>query len=71
MKRTLFSLSVTCLLTFAAGKLRADTCVVDGVEWSYTVSGGVASLGDDDNDGSCAVSPSTKGALIIPWGLCV
>jgi len=42
---------------------RAETEVVDGVEWTYTVSGGVATIG---NSVSPAISVSTTGAISVP-----
>ena len=43
----------------------ADTEVVDGITWRYTISNGEASLGGGSSD-STAVPISTTGALTIP-----
>ena len=43
----------------------ADTAVVNGIEWTYTVSNGEASLGGGFSS-STAVPKTTEGALTIP-----
>ena len=44
----------------------ADTEVVDGIPWTYTVSGGKASLGTGDFFSEGAVARTTSGELVIP-----
>ena len=46
----------------------ADTAVVDGITWTYTVKDGEASIGGGSNS-SIAVPKSTSGALVIPSSL--
>ncbi|MBR4189147.1 MAG: hypothetical protein IKQ55_04220 [Kiritimatiellae bacterium] len=43
----------------------ADTEMVDGVKWTYTVSGGEASVGTGEYSGARAVPESTTGAIAI------
>ena len=45
--------------------LRAYTETVNGIEWTYTVSDGKASV-DSGSSESTAVPKSTKGAITIP-----
>ena len=45
--------------------VRAATEIVDGIEWTYTVSDGKASVGGGSSD-SPAVPKSTSGAITIP-----
>ena len=58
-----------CVLAGVMAGLRADTCVVDGIEWTYKVSNGKASVGvygDEWDEGESAIRPSTTGELKIP-----
>ena len=59
----LLALSVACLRIFIVGNLSANSCVVDGVEWTYSVAHGRAEIGTLRKR---AISSSTKGALVIP-----
>ena len=54
--------------TFALMALFANTEVVDGVTWTYTVSGGETSVGGGSTS-STAVPTSTTGAIAIPSSL--
>ncbi len=49
----------------AAMAVRAATEVVDGITWTYTVSGGKASVGGGSSS-STAVPKTTSGAITIP-----
>ena len=64
-----FALSASALLAVGAGPARADTAIVDGIEWTYTVSNGEASIGDSL---SPAISTNTIGDITIPsaFGTC-
>lgn len=62
MKKTIASFAT--VLLFASG-VRADTETVDGIEWTYTISNGAASVGGGSWN-SPAVSTSTSGAITIP-----
>ena len=53
------------VLLFGADSSLADTQVVDGIEWTYTVAGGEATVGDGDWE-SPAIPVSTSGAISIP-----
>ena len=55
--------------TFALQASFADTEVVDGITWTYTVSNGKASVGGGSYSGSTAVPKSTTGAITIPSSL--
>ena len=55
--------------TFALMSSFADTEVVDGITWIYTVSNGKASVGSGSYSGSTAVPKSTTGAITIPSSL--
>lgn len=48
----------------------AATEKIDGIEWSYTVSGGKASVGSDmakrASGERTAIPPSTAGAISVP-----
>ncbi len=45
---------------------RAETETVDGIAWTYTVSGGKASVGSGQWNGECAVPTTTTGTIAIP-----
>jgi len=60
MSKKLYSLLILACAAFVA---RADTQVVDGIEWTYVVSGGEATVGNGTN---AAVAVSTTGSLEIP-----
>ena len=51
------------LTVLSTHRVNADTEVVDGIEWNYTISGGEASVG---NGYSAAISTSISGAITIP-----
>ena len=54
-------------LAFGGMRLaRAETEMVDGVEWIFTVSGGTASVGSGDYYWGRAVPTSTTGSIVIP-----
>ena len=55
-------------VTFAVMASFADTEVVDGIKWTYTVSNGKASVGGGSRD-SAAVPMTTSGAISIPSAL--
>ena len=63
MNRTVFAAAAAIAL--ASGSASADTEVVDGVEWTFTVSGGEASVGGGDWE-TTAVPRSTTGAISVP-----
>ena len=56
----LFACVLACI---AMRALVADTEIVDGIEWTYAVSGGKASLGNYP-DSSWALSPAVAGRKI-------
>ena len=65
-RTVLISLALTGL---AAIRALADTEVVDGIEWTYTVSGGDASIGSGGYYGERAVSTSTTAQSKFPPNL--
>ena len=65
MKRICKVWLIVSFATFAVMASFADTEVVDGITWTYTVSNGEAILGGGSSS-STAVSRSTMGAIAIP-----
>lgn len=59
-------IAVVCQVLLVLTGIRADTCVVDGVEWTYTVDDGQATLGGKWTWGERAVPETVTGALTIP-----
>ena len=67
MTKTCFRFAVAILAYCGAvAQLRADTEIVDGIEWNFTISGWGAILGDGSVP---AVPTSTTGAITIPTSL--
>jgi len=61
------SIAMLCLIGAFA---HAATETVDGIEWTYTVSGSSASVGYMNGDGGgCAIPFTTTGAIAIPSSL--
>lgn len=50
----------------AVGRAQAATEVVGGIEWTYTVVDGEASVGSGEYTGAIAIPKSTAGAITIP-----
>ena len=65
MRNKLLLLGAFCATAFS---LNAATEVVDGITWTYTVSGGKASVGGG-NASTPAVPKATTGAITIPTKL--
>ena len=53
----------------AVSRAWAATEIIDGIEWTYTVVDGEASVGSGNYYGVCAVPTTTQGAIIIPTTL--
>ena len=58
-------IAVTAMVMMAIS-MQADTATVNGITWTYTVSGGKASI---YNDGFSAIPETTTGAITIPSSL--
>ncbi len=58
---------ISVVAAFALNVAFADTQIVDGIEWTYTVSNGKASCGN--GYGGRAVPDNTKGSITIPASL--
>jgi len=61
-------LTRTCTVTQRA-EGGPEVELVDGIDWTYTVSGGIASLGSGTSGGDRAVSRKTRAHLSIPSAL--
>ena len=59
-------LAILLGLAFWTGTARAGTATVNGVEWSYSVSNGKASIQSGEQDGTPAIPVSTTGTIAIP-----
>ncbi len=73
MKSTISCMKSWLIVALAAGfavaAARGETETVDGVVWTYTISGGKASVGSGSYDGAQAVPTTTTGAIAIPASL--
>lgn len=66
--RTITLLSVLAATLLVAGSAFATTETVNGIEWTYTVNGGVATLGGGSSS-TPAIPSSVSGAVSIPSAL--
>lgn len=58
-----------CIVCLSCANAHALTEVVDGIEWTYSVSEGKASVGNGRYPGPSAIPITTEGAITIPLSL--
>ena len=63
--KTIHLLVLPVALSVLATTIYADTEIVDGITWTYTLSNGEASIGGGSSS-STAVPTETRGAVTIP-----